>query len=125
MRLALKRIKNDPLQCFQNWITKIPRLWYQSYIQMYVYKEASGNFFIFYFVFGLYAVFAGTKREKTLMSPICFLFIYSTIIFLPLGVEPRYGVALMSGIISLTGIGIWKVISNTFDKIKNSYQCPK
>jgi hypothetical protein len=115
MKLALNRIRNDSIQCLVNWVTKIPRLWYQSYIQMYVYKETSGGFFIFYFLFGLYAFFTAKKWEKILMLPICLLFIYITIIFLPLHVEPRYGVVLMPGIISLAGIGIWKAISNIFD----------
>ena len=37
-------------------------------------------------------------------------FIYINFIFLPLHIEPRYGVPLMPGIISLASIGIWKVV---------------
>lgn len=33
--LTWRRLMNRPLSCFKNWITKIPRLWYQNYIPMY------------------------------------------------------------------------------------------
>jgi hypothetical protein len=109
MEMAIDRIIKDPVKCFKNWLTKIPRLWYQFYIQMYIYKEPSGNYFIFYFLFALYALFRGNKEERILMLPTLLLFIYLTIIFLPLHIEPRYGVALMPAIICLTAIGLWKV----------------
>ncbi len=115
--LAMERFKNNPLRCFKNWIVKIPRLWYQSYIQMYRDKEPSGNFFIFYFIFSLYAFWNATTEEKILMAPVLLLFVYLTLVFLPLHVEPRYGVALMPGLICLTGIGICKAIS----KIKKQF----
>ncbi|MFC1645810.1 hypothetical protein ACFL2Y_01375 [Candidatus Omnitrophota bacterium] len=116
MELALKRIRGNFARCFKTWITRIPRLWYQNYIPMYYpLVEASGSFFIFYFIFALLAVLFSRGQEKILMAPIGFLFIYLTLIFLPLHIEPRYGVALMPGIIALTGIGIWKL----FLSIKN------
>jgi len=43
------------------------------------------------------------------MLPIIVLFIYLNLAFLPLEIEPRYGVPLMPGIISLAGIGVWKI----------------
>ncbi len=118
LKMAIGGILNNPLQCFKNWLTKIPRLWYQFYIQMYIYKEPSGNYFIFYFLFALYAFFSANSEKRILMLPIALLFIYLTVIFLPLHVEPRYGVALMPAIISLTAIGIWKSICDilTFTK---------
>lgn len=110
MRLAFERIRKHPLECLKGWLIKIPRLWYQFYIPMYLYKEASGNFFIFYFVLALFALFKGVREEKILMAPICLLFVYLTFIFMPLHIEPRYGVPLMPGIICLASIGIWKII---------------
>lgn len=110
MRLAFKRIKNHPLKCFKGWVIKTPRLWYQFYIPMFLYKEASGNFFIFYFVFALFALWKSVKEERILMGPICLLFIGLTVITLPLHIEPRFGVPLMPGIICLASIGIWKII---------------
>ena len=42
------------------------------------------------------------------MGLIGLLFVYLNLIFLPVHIEPRYGVALMPGIIALTGIGLGK-----------------
>lgn len=110
VKLAIDRIRSHPLKCVRNWIKKIPRLWYQNYIPMYLYREASGGFFIFYLIFSIYAFWKSRSKERVLMLPICLLFIYLTIVFLPLHVEPRYGVALMPGIICLAGIGVWELI---------------
>jgi len=110
MGLAFERIRKHPVECFKNWVIKIPRLWYQFYIPMYRYKEASGNFFIFYFILTLFALWKSAREEKILIAPICLLFVYLTFIFLPLHIEPRYGVSLMPGIICLAAIGIWKII---------------
>lgn len=112
MKMAFDRILNHPFKCFKNWLTKIPRLWYQFYIQMYIYKEPSGIYFIFYFLFALYALFSANRVNRIFMLPIVFLFIYLTLVFLPLHVESRFGVALMPSIICLTAIGIWKVFHN-------------
>ncbi|MCK9615026.1 MAG: glycosyltransferase family 39 protein [Candidatus Omnitrophica bacterium] len=111
IKLSLKRIRNKPLESFKIWIMRIPRLWYQFYIPMYGCREASGNFFIFYFVFAVYSFWKSRREEIILAFPIVLLFIYLTLIFLPLHIEPRYGVALMPCIISLAGIGIWKFVS--------------
>jgi hypothetical protein len=111
MKLALERIRKHPFECLKGWVIKIPRLWYQFYIPMYLYKEASGGFFIFYFIFALFAMWKSTKEEKILMAPVCLLFVYLNFIFLPLHIEPRYGVALMPGVICLTSIGVLKMMS--------------
>lgn len=110
MKLAIDRIRSYPLSCIKNWITKIPRLWYQNYIPMWEDKEASGGFFVFYFIFLLFGCRGSNYKEKVLMMPVLFLFGYLTFIFFPLHVEPRYSVPLMPGIICLTGIGIWKLV---------------
>ncbi len=112
MRMAVDKILKEPVKCFINWLTKIPRLWYQFYIQMYAYKEPSGIYFIFYFLFALYAFIFSKKEERIFLMPIIFLFIYLTLIFLPIHVEPRYGVAIMPAIICLSGIGIWKFLND-------------
>lgn len=109
-RLAINRIRNNPLECFRIWISRIPELWYQNYVKRYLYKEPSGFYFIFYFVFSMAAFIGSTKQEKLLMLPIGLLFLYLNLVFLPLHIEPRYGVALMPGLICLSGIGIWKTV---------------
>ena len=48
------------------------------------------------------------KEERVLMGLVGLLFLYLNLIFLPLHIEPRFGVALMPGIIALTGIGLGK-----------------
>jgi len=109
-KLALERIRKHPFECLKSWVVKIPRLWYQYYIPMYLYREAAGGFFIFYFIFALFALRKGTKEETVLMAPVCLLFIYLNFIFLPLHIEPRYGVSLMPGIICMASMGIWKIM---------------
>jgi hypothetical protein len=109
-KLALKRVQRQPLAVFRNWLVKIPRLWFQDYIQMYRDREASGLFFIFYFSFGLYGFFSATAEKRILMNPLCLLFIYLNLLFIPLHIEPRYGVALMPGLVSLAGIGLGKFL---------------
>jgi 4-amino-4-deoxy-L-arabinose transferase-like glycosyltransferase len=108
LKLTWNRICRRPWETVKNWLGKIPQLWYQDYIPIYRDREASGLFFVFYFLFALYAFSAGTREEKILMGPIIALFLYLTIIFIPLHVEPRYGAALMPGIIGLSGIGVGK-----------------
>ena len=56
----------------------------------------------------MYAV-AAAGKDRRLMWPVILLFVYLNLIFMPLSIEPRYGVALMPGIISLAGIGLYKV----------------
>ncbi len=108
--LALKRIQKHPFECLKRWIIRIPRLWYQFYVPLYRDKEASGGFFIFYFIFALCALWKGAKEERALMAPLCLLFIYLTFILLPFHIEPRFGVSLMPGIICMASIGIWKIL---------------
>ena len=119
MEIALDRIRENPGKIFLNWITTIPNLWYQNWRQIYQVKEPSGNFFLFYFVFAVYAFFRGKREEKILMGPVYLLFVYLTVIFLPLHIEARYSVALIPGIISLSGIGIWKAISRLISILEN------
>jgi hypothetical protein len=120
MKLALERIKKHPVECLKRWFIKIPRLWYQFYIPIYFYREASGGFFIFYFLFAVIAFWKGTNRERELMAPFSLAFVYITFIFLPLHIEPRFGVALIPGIICLASIGIWKVLSGRHAAFRNA-----
>ncbi|MBF0571495.1 MAG: glycosyltransferase family 39 protein [Candidatus Omnitrophica bacterium] len=107
--LAIKRIKKYPFECLKRWVTAVPRLWYQFYKPMYLKKEASGWFFVFYFIFALCGLWKSTKEERALMAPVCLLFIYLNLVLLPLFIEPRYGVPLMPGIICVASMGIWKI----------------
>ncbi|MDD5731140.1 MAG: glycosyltransferase family 39 protein, partial [Candidatus Omnitrophica bacterium] len=110
MKLAQARIRERPFACLQSWLHNIRRLWYQNYIPMYLYKEPSGGFFIFYFLSALYAFFKSPGQEKALMAPVGIIFAYLSVVFLPLHIEPRYGVALMPAIICLSGLGLWKIL---------------
>lgn len=111
MRMTLGRITKHPLRWIAVSASRLPRLWYQRYIKMYFSREASGWFFVFYFIFALAALLKSGQNEVILMLPIWLLFIYLNLIFLPQHIEPRYGVNAMPAIIALTGIGIWKVVS--------------
>jgi 4-amino-4-deoxy-L-arabinose transferase-like glycosyltransferase len=108
--LALKRIRESPLRCFKAWIRNLPRLWYQNYIPMYGEEEASGAFFIFYFLFAAFSFWVSKTYERILFGPIGLMFIYLNLIYLPLHIEPRYSVCIMPGIICLAGLGIWKLL---------------
>jgi len=111
LQIALDRIRRDPWDTLKTWVIRIPRLWYQFYIPMYRDREASGYFFIFYVSFALWAFVRAPKEEKLLMGPIGLLSIYLTLFYLPLHIEPRYSVPCMPGLISLSGIGLWKAWS--------------
>jgi hypothetical protein len=43
---------------------------------------------------------------RVIAAPIVLLFGYLNVVFLPLHVEPRFGVALMPGIAALAGVGL-------------------
>jgi hypothetical protein len=113
LQMAHDRIRRDPWGTLQTWTIKIPRLWYQFYIPMYLRREASGAFFLFYFSFALYAFVSAPRERKVLMGPVALVFGYLTLLYLPLHVEPRYGVPCMPGLISLAGIGLWQACSRT------------
>lgn len=112
LKMALDRIREHPGEVFQAWIMSIPHLWNQN--QGYNFKFPLNIFFIFCFLFAIYGFYSGKGEEKILMAPVFLMFIYLSLIFLPLHVESRYGVALIPGIISLSGIGIWKVMIQLF-----------
>jgi len=116
--LAIDRILNNPIDCLVNYIRKAPRLWYQNYIPMYGVKEASGLYFIFYFAFAICAYFGTERRSQIYFMPTVLIFFYLNVIFFPLHIEPRYSVALMPGIITLAGIGIWKGLSLMIKRIR-------
>ena len=110
IKIALDRIRQNPVQCFKSWIVRIPRLWYIKYINMYGKPEASGGIFIIYFAFAFFAILRSEKSQRTLMAPVLLLFIYLTVIFLPFHIESRYSINLLPSILCLTGIGIYKLL---------------
>ena len=120
MNKALERMKEKPLECLFSWVRNIPRLWYQHYVQMYAKKEASGFFFILYFVLSIAAIIFALPEDKKLMAPIALLFIYLTFVFLPQPIEPRYGVTAIPSIIILVGIGFWRTISFVTEKLQKA-----
>ena len=89
---------------------KIPQLWCQNYIPRYRDREASGYFFVFYFVFSMYALISALPEERKRMLLIIVLCVYLTILLMPFYIEPRYSVALMPGIITLAGIGLGRFL---------------
>ena len=107
--LALNIIKEDPIKCFFVWIERLPRLWYQNYIQMYVYREPSGIWFIFYFIFSTLALILMQKEVRICCTPIFLLFLYMNLVYLPFHIEPRYSVTMYPGLCLLTAIGLWLI----------------
>ena len=80
---------------------------------MYRDREASGAFFVFYFILAVYAFLRSEREKRILMTPVCLLFLYLTLVLLPVHKEPRYSVALIPSIIGMAGIGIYKMLSQT------------
>lgn len=105
--LALDTIKENPLNCLTVWIKRLPRLWYQNYIQMYVYQEPSGIWFIIYFLFSILALSLMKPKIRVACTPIFLLFLYMNLVYLPFHIEPRYGVTIYPGLSILTAIGLW------------------
>lgn len=117
MDLAFRRIQKHPFLCFKSWLRNFPRLWYQDYISMYCYGEASGGYFIFYLLFALFGFLISPRTERIVMAPVFLTFLYLSAIFFPLHIEPRYGVTFMPEIICLAGIGLWKSMEYCRNKI--------
>jgi hypothetical protein len=107
-RKALVRIQENTTDCFKTWIRKIPRLWYQDYIAMYQYKEPSGSFFVFYMLCACVAFILSNQTERMLFVPLVLVALYVNVLYLPLHVEPRYGLPALPGIIALAGIGVFQ-----------------
>ena len=105
--LALDTIKENPLNCLTVWIKRLPRLWYQNYIQMYVYREPSGIWFIIYFLFSILALILMKPKIRVACTPIFLLFLYMNLVYLPFHIEPRYGVTIYPGLSVLSAIGLW------------------
>ena len=105
--LALDEIKDNPVHCLKIWFLRLPRLWYQNYIDMYDYPEPSGGWFIFYFISSVAALIQAGKRLRFILSPVVLLFIYMNLVYLPLHIEPRYGVPIYPGMCLLAAIGLW------------------
>ncbi len=106
--LALDTIQENPLRCFMVWVQRLPRLWYQNYIKMYAYREPSGLWFIIYFIFSILALILMPPPIRIACAPVILLFIYMNLIYLPLHIEPRYGVTIYPGLCLLTAIGLWQ-----------------
>ena len=118
-KIAVKRIQENPLKMIKLWIEKIPRLWYQKYIPMYAYRESSGIYLLFYLAFAVFGFLTSSLQQKRAQLPIACLFIYLTIIYLPLHIEPRYCVAAIPGIIALSAVGI-----SNFKMVLERYRLP-
>jgi 4-amino-4-deoxy-L-arabinose transferase-like glycosyltransferase len=117
--LALKTIREDPLNCFILWIKRLPRLWYQNYIKMYDgCQEPSGIWFIIYFVFSILALILMEPKIRLACAPIFLLFCYMNLVYLPFQIEPRYGVAIYPGLNFLTAIGIWLLGTKTWQRVR-------
>jgi hypothetical protein len=108
--MAFDRMRENPRKVVLIWLKRIPSLWWQNYIQLYPMKWPPGIFFVVYFALAAYAFLTGNREDRVLMWPLALLFMYLTLALLPFAVTPRYGTALIPGIISLAGIGIWKTI---------------
>ncbi|CAB1061318.1 hypothetical protein D1BOALGB6SA_6091 [Olavius sp. associated proteobacterium Delta 1] len=118
-RLALNTIRDNPLNCFMVWIQRLPRLWYQNYIQMYVYREPSGIWFIGYAIFSLTALFLMKPEIRIACLPIFLLFLYMNLVYLPFHIEPRYGVTIYPGLIVLTAIGLYLSGSKVWARVQS------
>ena len=110
--LALNAIMEDPLKCAGVWIKRLPRLWYQNYIQMNPYREPSGAWFIVYFVFSALAIVLMKKEMRIVCAPVVLLFVYMNLVYLPFHIEPRYSVTMYPGLCLLTAIGMWLPFAN-------------
>ena len=105
--MALSAIMEDPIKCVGVWINRLPQLWYQNYIQMYTYREPSGIWFIFYFIFSALALILIKKEMRIFYAPIILLFVYMNLVYLPFHIEPRYSVTMYPGLCLLAALGLW------------------
>jgi hypothetical protein len=106
-RLALERFAADPLGCLVLGLTRLPRLWFQFYIPMYEDPEPSGAYFLFYFIFAVYAFLAVERDIRLRMWPVVLMFLYENAVYLPLHVEPRQATPVIPAILCLTAIGLF------------------
>lgn len=110
-RFALERLHRVPAEVLASWAESIPRLWYQYYIPFYADKEASGHYFKAYFVLLAIGVIAFLRPCGATMMPVLVIFLYLNAIYLPLHVEPRYGVPMIPSLLSLSGLGAYWMLA--------------
>lgn len=109
-KLALERIRRDPATVIRNWLRNIPHLWFQHTIRWSVYPDPPGHLFIVYFALAALAVAFAGGAERVYYLPGAILFVYLTLLFLPLHVEPRYSVPAMPVIGALAGVGFFRAL---------------
>ncbi len=105
-RLAFERFAADPIGCVLLGVSRLPRLWFQLYVPMYLEREASGGWFLCYVVLAGWAVGAAGRETRLLMLPVVVLFLYQNAVYLPLHVEPRQAVPVIPSLLALSGIGL-------------------
>ncbi len=121
MRKTKDRIKKNPFNVLGSYLLKSPRLWYQNYSSVYSVKEPPGVYYTIYFIFAVIG-FAAVCRSDCRFALLCgAVFLYLNFIFLPLHIEPRYGIPFLPVLITFSGTGIWIAGSITVKLIRRYF----
>ena len=113
--LALSRMKRKPLTVVSAWFHKMPRLWYQRQVNIYWTHEYSGWLFLLWIVFALMGFILVDGQTRILLSPIWLMILYMFAIFLPLWIEPRYGLPLVPAYLVFASIGVKRVTTRLIE----------
>jgi hypothetical protein len=89
MAKALARIAAKPADCVRAWLSNIPRLWYQDYVQIFADPEPSGIWILAGLALAAAGLALGGFRDPAILAAAS-VPAFLSLLYLPLHIEPRY-----------------------------------
>jgi len=108
MAKALTRIRTQPIACARAWISNIPRLWYQKYIQIFADREPDGIWLLAALVLAALGLTLGGIRAPAALAAAS-LPVYLSLLYLPMHIEPRYSTPATSVVAALAAAGAARI----------------
>lgn len=103
--IAIGRIQADPIGTVGDWLLKLPRLGYQGAPQMYRDPEPQGAYALVCLALAGIAVAGFLRRRIVAAIPATAFIGLVALMYLPLHIEPRYGLPMLAIAIGLAGAG--------------------
>jgi 4-amino-4-deoxy-L-arabinose transferase-like glycosyltransferase len=120
MSLALDRFRTDPAGVITSWALNLPRLFYQNGGQLYRDPEPGGNYALGIFLLAILGAMTLIKQRKiAVLSSVVFCLL-AILMYMPLHIEPRYGLPMMSVSVGLAGVGASVLLGALLRMIRRS-----